>query len=662
MGSIRFDPVWRRIKADTLTTKLEGQFRVRLDRLDGLNNWGSLGWLYDHATATKQAHHFGLEWNAVKFVEADADRSKHEASLRPAAHLAHWGHVPLSYAGEEAILRAAHVEANIAGVIDTLLGEVISFGALRCDVDGHDCAVAVRSGDRPFELYRWISAWLVKENWRKLWKTVNGCFNTTPDEEATKIALIETLVCRESRGFRVLRRCNQADYVPRDLLQAGTAWLTFDIEALWEGNPLGTDAAKEWSLIDAAQKYLDERFFHSPDGLLVHSLVSRAIAGGLLAEGLTKKGLVALTTATDDHYSTKLKQYHRDRLAELRSQIPRIGESWQYVGAFTNVSLDEGSRLAMEDQLSGVTGRSRISYPFNTGVSVIVEPGATSLPFDFAGPGRRFGTVHVHQNVPPKSPCALRPMLNVVARIADRLPPGPQLGNNVMTWLVGKPVEQRTAPVQRVCDEIASKNADRLQSIVSALLSSKSAEDVLKHSLMSSVLIAMADPGYPVEQRSRLSALLLWLPWVCLRYSPGRAVLQLLREEALVRAASGDSPSRGYALELAVAADQLLDVGGPKYRALSIRSTSLGKDGQPSQEWDVLRLDLVAAQGWSLTAVECAVGRTRAKDQESRERLDCLQERLRGRYSDLTAYRTLLATIKDAELHYEDAGRGLTKV
>jgi hypothetical protein len=64
-AQMRFDPIWRRIKPDSFTSKLEGRFANRLARLDELNNWGVLAWLYPHASATKLAHHYGLEHNAM---------------------------------------------------------------------------------------------------------------------------------------------------------------------------------------------------------------------------------------------------------------------------------------------------------------------------------------------------------------------------------------------------------------------------------------------------------------------------------------------------------------------------------------------------------------------------------------------------------------------
>src|SRR5688500_205218 len=106
---MRYDPVWRRIKPDSYTAKLEGRFRTQLRRLERLNNWGGLAWLYPHANATKQAHHYGVERNAIQFLAAE-ERKRHVAAFRTAAHVLHWGHLPLSYQGEEALLRAAHVD------------------------------------------------------------------------------------------------------------------------------------------------------------------------------------------------------------------------------------------------------------------------------------------------------------------------------------------------------------------------------------------------------------------------------------------------------------------------------------------------------------------------------------------------------------------------
>ncbi len=110
-GQIRYDSIWRRIKSDDYAAKLEGQFRERRDRLGDLNNWGSLAWLYPHATATKLAHHYGVEHNALHFLDADEkQREKYRPSFRIASHVLHWGHIPLSYAGSEANKRAAHVD------------------------------------------------------------------------------------------------------------------------------------------------------------------------------------------------------------------------------------------------------------------------------------------------------------------------------------------------------------------------------------------------------------------------------------------------------------------------------------------------------------------------------------------------------------------------
>lgn len=74
------------------------------------------------------------------------------------------------------------------------------------------------------------------------------------EEEKIKRAAVRTLVCQEDTGYELLDLCRLADYVPRDLQQAGTAWLTVDIEALWETSPIRPDRAQEWNLLLAAKQ------------------------------------------------------------------------------------------------------------------------------------------------------------------------------------------------------------------------------------------------------------------------------------------------------------------------------------------------------------------------------------------------------------------------
>lgn len=75
----------------------------------------------------------------------------------------------------------------------------------------------------------------------------------------------------------------------------------------------------------------------------------------------------------------------------------------------------------------------------------------------------------------------------------------------------------------------------------------------------------------------------------------------------------------------------------------------------------MIRLDL-DADGWSVTAVECALSRTNSKDEEGREKLEFMRARLADRFTDLSAYGTLFATITAGKLHYSDAGRSWTRV
>ncbi len=664
---MRYDPVWRRIKPDSFTDKLEGAFPDRLRRLDRLNNWGVLAWLYPHAAASKLTHHYGLERNAMEFLGGDSERSKYRPSFRTASHVLHWGHLPLSYASEEALLRAAHVDSRTASLLHRVIDEVIAAGDLRCDADDHTCASAVRSGDHYSDLYRWLSAWIVHREWKRVWKAVRAAADedTASDEAETKRAIIRALACREDRGYQILSMCNEADYVPRDLLQAGTAWLTVDIEALWEPNPLGADAAREWSLIEAARQYLDERFFQQSESLLVHSLAARAIAGRLIADKLSSRSLYALLHEGDDYFLRQTASYHGARLTTISKQahVRWISNTWVHVGKFSNVSLPRGSRFDMEDWLTGRSGTARMSYPFSSSTLVAVDLGDDHLPDFLAGASRRYASVHVYQAAASKNdaPPLAFDALDILARVAQNQVPGPEAGNRVMSWILGGPAEQRDTLVREVCGEIAADSRDPIRTCLRRVIDLRSLQPIWEHTWVSTLYRQLANGT--IDGESAYGNLLLRLPWAGMRTAGGREVLRLLRTRALERVTVGSRSSRGFALEVAAAADQWLADGAPAHRLVMTGTTLLGKDGQPAHEWDVVRIDVHRDRTWDVTAVECAISRSTTKDDDARSKLELLRTCLQGRFGDLAQYRTLLATVGPGQkIAYEDAGRGFTPV
>ena len=242
-GLVHFDPIWRRIVRDAFHRQIDAKLEGRVTRLEELNNWGALSWAYPHAKASKREHNLGVVRNATAFIAASEARRKFEVSLRIAAHALHWGHLPLSYQGAEGLLRAAHVDTRARAALTQVAKEVAEFGGLTCDARSHSCLDAIRTPSYPFELYRWLSAWIVVDDWKKLWQAAKSAATDEPAEDDTKRAVMRALVCREDPGYKLLTLCDKADFVPRDLLQSGTAWLTVDIETIWEHSPLGQNAA-----------------------------------------------------------------------------------------------------------------------------------------------------------------------------------------------------------------------------------------------------------------------------------------------------------------------------------------------------------------------------------------------------------------------------------
>lgn len=666
---VRYDQVWRRIRTDSFASKFEGKFPERFRRLETLNNWGVLGWLYPHATATKQAHHLGVERNAMEFISAEESRERHEASFRSAAHMLHWGHLPLSYAGAEALFRAAQVDSTVQKLLDDIVNEVLAFGNLECDDPDHvsGCARRVRHGETFSELYKWLTAWIVSENWPSIWGAIRSASAQSDlDKDAVKTKLIRTLVCREDPGYKLLGRCNLADYVLRDLLQCGTAWLTVDIEAIWETNPLSpTDAASEWTLLDAARQYLDDRFYSAPASLLTHALAARAIAQGLLSQGLRRSDLRDLLTApTGDAAYSRLPDYHRKRLDQVRvsASRQRLAAEWWHVGSFRGTSLPSGGRLAAEASLTRRDGTGQLSYPFTAHYSVVVETEEWWDPSrSLAGDSREYGTVHLHHRRRNAGQNRAGPSLNIAAQVNDWLGPraAHQAGDGVLSWLLGGRVEQRASALYQVAGDLVDGDRDYFSSRLRKLRKQRSVKALNEHEIVALWADMIADgAGFPT---SFIGQFVLRLPWQALRTSAGQEMLGRLRDRALVQAVDQNDPLRGHALEVAVAADQLRS---PQTQAISHRFIILGGtllsdvDGRPGVEWDTIRFDLARDQKWSVTAVECSVKRTSSKDSDDRDRLEYVRGAIQSQWTDLTAYHTLLATTPTGVIEYEDGARG----
>lgn len=670
MDDFRYDPVWRRIPHDEYAKKLEGRFHERFARLEHLVNWGALSWLYPHATATKQAHHLGVEHNAVHFLEADAKRTKHRPSFRTAAHILHWGHPPLSYQGAEALLRAAHIEPKVKRMLEHVVAEVVSFGSLRCLEDDHEarCAKTILSGEHPFELYRWLAAWIAAENWSRLWSAIceaEAALGAKPPEEAeTKKDLARILVCRESRGYEVLAACNRADFVPRDLLQCGTAWLTVDPDVLWEADPIGPDAADEWALIESARSYLEQRFYTTPTSLLVHTLVSRIIANNLVRKPFGVDDLRELlkTPEGDVYFDKSLRPYHREPFLWLKDNARHdLGSTWFEVGTFRDVSLPDHSRFGAEDFLTGRTGRGRLSYPLHDHYSVFVE--FRSLPpftARMAGSGRRYADVYCHFRVRDDEQKAV-PLLNVLAKASDWInrDHSHEVGDALLSWLLGRVVRQKTSAITAVCSELVAADRDFFGGAVQKLRNRPSFVELNEHQNAAFQAELFADPSFQAFFKGA-GSFLLRLPWGATRLVAGKSIFERLRSTALTRAGDGSDDKRGAALELAVAADQILAEGDCSHRFLILNPTEMSEERQPVREWDVVRIDLLRNRTWTVTAIECAVNRTTKKDEKARESLHILQEALRKSYSDLASYQTFLASIGTDTPSYEDAGRSYT--
>ncbi len=322
-------------------------------------------------------------------------------------------------------------------------------------------------------MYRWLAAWIAKEEWSRLWEAISGAEATAGkdplDPDKTKETLARTLVCHEDRGFEVLSACNKADYIPRDLLQCGTAWLSLDPEVLWESNPSAPDEADEWGLIDAALEYLQNRFYSTPDSLLVHTLAARILANSFVSSDFKIDSLRALLLAErgDEHYDKALSPHYRSPFLSLKASARhRLETEWWNVGTFGRVSVPSGTRFEAEDFLTGRTGRSRLSFPFSEGHSIHVElPSDESSDPDYSGEDRHYATVHCHHRA-DSGPVKARPLFNVLANIENWIQrnQAPRVGSAIVSRILRQPVTQQNHHQRPLFRQLPRRTAKRSSS------------------------------------------------------------------------------------------------------------------------------------------------------------------------------------------------------
>lgn len=512
-------------------------------------------------------------------------------------------------------------------------------------------------------MYKWLSAWLLSRRWKKVWKAVKGLSSSPLDEDETKQKAIRALVCKQDAGYELLDLCRLADYVPRDLQQAGTAWLTIDIEALWETSPLRSDRAQEWNLLEAASSYLEDRFFLSPEAQLVHSLAARAIAQGILNKGLTRENLLLLLEGAqgDDQYRSFLTEYHRGRLHGVRTTATsgNLHRLWTHVGTFRRVRVPKMTRLQAEDLFTAKSGSARLAYPLTSNFHVLVRPERRAL-VEPGGNEDQVVSVSLHHRE-EGDPNPARPALDIALEATRRQgrQPRSDVQAGVASWLSKERIDIRDNAVRSAAGRALVRDEEDVRRLATEIskLSALSAER------------EFAGLGRWLASLSRrqrlpsfgLGRVALGLPLGVARSKNGKALLELLNRRALEEAATGQGDGRGPALEAAVAAAELTSEDPCEQRMLIIGATALASEGQAIGEWDVLRIDLLKGGDWRVVAVECSLSYSGKKEAEDQAKLETLRVALHKRFSDLCEYRTRLAFLEGGSLKYDDPGRGFAR-
>ena len=383
LGNYRYDPLYRVIDVTPEMRTIEGHLRVQFDRLKSINNLGIIPEVVEMAKYNKYEHSFGTihQINSLLHIDTKIPHKYHQP-LKIAAKFLHLGHLPFTYSTERAIVISCYIseKANSSFVKDYLSTRIQNFGRVidlqpgRIDTFKKDI-ISLRELNL---LYKVISANILLDNWRRLYKKFDPKL-----DGATKKTIIANLVDFDSDGYRFLQLADQVDYVQRDALYFGAIRLDISPKHLYDGISQNTLLnSEEVELLEANLGYLVKKFYKRSDVIVFSRLYEKIVAALVASE---KFKLERLLEYDDDSFRWLITEY-KDR-SNNSANLPQgwisrvkklFKKEYDFKEIFTLPSVDfpaNKSILDIEFELVNKNNDTKelLEYPFETGVVLSVD-------------------------------------------------------------------------------------------------------------------------------------------------------------------------------------------------------------------------------------------------------------------------------------------------
>jgi HD superfamily phosphohydrolase len=247
-------------------------------RLEGIKSLGLIHISFPSATHSKWEHHLGMAHLAGQ-TSLNKDNKKR---LQLLCLLGGIGHLPYTYAAEEAVLLAARLSSTFRSSLQKVLDDVrqmVSDAADRAATAPYDGRI---EGMQVIALHGWLTALKIK----RLPQSI---------DIGDRRKLIRERISGDSDLNRLYRFIARLDYVQRDLYYTGLARFSLSTSGFLRRHQGAVDelfAAPASKLIDQIRSYLADSLYFEVRSASVESIFSKKLANVLVSGAISIEELL----------------------------------------------------------------------------------------------------------------------------------------------------------------------------------------------------------------------------------------------------------------------------------------------------------------------------------------------------------------------------------
>jgi len=246
-------------------------------RLERIKNLGLIHISFPSATHSKWEHHLGMTHLAGQIRLAKETRRR----LQILCLLGGIGHLPYTYATEEAVLVSARLSRTFRRSLERCLAEVWQMASGEGDRDAEPFKQVI-DGMQVMALHAWLSALKIK----RLPQAV---------DIGDRRRLVKERIDPESEVNKLYRFVARLDYVQRDLYYTGLARFSLSAQSLLRSYQNSIDdliSAPASNLIDQLRSYLTDSLYYDVRSASVEALFAKKLADILVSGRISLNDLL----------------------------------------------------------------------------------------------------------------------------------------------------------------------------------------------------------------------------------------------------------------------------------------------------------------------------------------------------------------------------------